>query len=102
MSLNYGLSLLLICIAVSFVNRDMIMCYFGGRVGHLKNTPPQQAHGLDPVDPNSEEMEGEDEEGDTGGNTRGDPQDIIMSVEVGKDDKEKGQDDNDDDDSGKQ
>jgi hypothetical protein len=95
--------------AVSFVDRDMIMRYFGGGVGHLKNTPPQQGHRLDPVDPDSEEleMEVEDEEGDTGGNTRGDPQDIIMSngeLEVGEDDEEKGQDDdddeNDDDDDG--
>ena len=87
------------CMAVSFVDRDMIMHYFGGRVSHLKNTPPQQAHRSDPVDPDSEEMEVEDEEEDTGGNTRGDLQDIIMSngeLEVGKDDEEKGQDDNDD------
>ena len=84
--------------AVSFVDRDMIMHYFGGGVGHLKNTPPQQAHRSDPVDPDSEEMEVEDEEDDTGGNTRGDPQDIIMSngeLEVGNDDEEKGRDDND-------
>ena len=87
------------CIAVSFVDRDMIMRYFGGGVGHLKNTPPQQAHRSDPVDPDSEEMEVEDEEDDTGGNTRGDLQDIIMSngeLEVGEDDEEKGRDDNDD------
>jgi hypothetical protein len=87
------------CMAVSFVDRDMIMRYFGGGVGHLKNTPPQQAHRLDPVDPDSEEMEIEDEEDNTDGNTRGDPQDIIMSngeLEVGDNDKEKGQDDNDD------
>ena len=82
------------CMAVSFVDRDMIMHYFGGGVGHLKNTPPQQAHRSDPVDPDSVE----DEEDDTGGNTRGDPQDIIMSngeLEVGDDDEEKGRDDND-------
>ena len=85
------------CMAVSFVDRDMIMRYFGGGVGHLKNTPPQQAHRSDPVDPNSEEMEVEDEEGDAGGNIRGDSQDIIMNngeLEVGEDDEEKGQDDN--------
>jgi hypothetical protein len=85
--------------AVSFVDRDMIMRYFGGGVGHLKNPPPQQAHRLEPVDPDSEEMEVEDEEGDTGENTMGDPQVIIMSngeLEVGEDDEEKGQDDNDD------
>ena len=84
--------------AVSFVDRDMIMRYFGGGVGHLKNAPPQQAHRSDPVDPDSEEMEVEDEEGNTGGNTRGDAQDIFMSngeLEVGEDDEEKGQDDND-------
>jgi hypothetical protein len=77
----------------------MIMRYFGGGVGHLKNTPPQQVHGSDPVAPDSEEMEVDDEEGDTGGNTRGDPRDIIMSngeLEVGEDDEEKWQDDNDD------
>src|SRR6266446_2625255 len=85
-------------VAVSFVDRDMIMHYFGGGVGHLKNAPPQQAHRSDPVDPDSEEMEVEDEEGNTGGNTRGDAQDIFMSngeLEVGEDDEEKGQDDND-------
>lgn len=85
--------------AVSFVDRDMVMRYFGGGVGHLQNTPPQKAHRSDPVDPDSEGME-IDNEGDTGGNTRGDtPQDIIMSngeLEVGEDDDEKGQDDNDD------
>ena len=88
------------CMAVSFVDRDMIMRYFGGGVGHLKNTPPQQAHRSDPVDPDSEEMEIEDEEDDTGGNTRGDPQDITTmsngELEVGDDDEEKGRDVNDD------
>ena len=48
--------------AVSFVEQDMIMHYFGGRVGHLKNTPLQQVHRLGPADPNSEEMEVEGEE----------------------------------------
>lgn len=86
--------------AVSFVDRDMVMRYFGGGVGHLKNTPPQLklAHRSDPVDPDSEEMNVEDEEGDTGGNTGGDSQDIVMSngeLEVGEDDEEKGRDDND-------
>ena len=82
--------------------KDLNMCVLhlrGSRAGHLKNTPPQQVHGPDPVDPDSEEMEGEDEEGDTGRNTRGDPQDIIMSTEVGKDNKEKGQDDTDNNES---
>jgi hypothetical protein len=88
--------------AISFVDRDMIMRYFGGGVGHLKNTPPQQVHRSDAVDidSDSEEMEVDaDEEGDTGGSTMGDPQDIIMSnreLEVGEDDEEMGQDGNDD------
>jgi hypothetical protein len=82
----------------SFVDRDMIMRYFGGGVGHLKNTPPQQAHISDLVDPESEEMDVEDEEGNTGGNTRGDLQDITQvmgngELEVGEEDEEKGQDD---------
>ena len=41
---------------VSFVDRDMVMRYFGGGVGHLKNTPPQQV-----PDPRSEEMAVEDD-----------------------------------------
>ena len=71
-------------------------------VGHLKNTPPQQVHRLGPADPDSEEMEVEGEEGNTGQNIREDPQDIIMNngeLEVGEDDKEKGQDDETDDDN---
>lgn len=86
------------------------MRYFGGGVGHLKNTPPQQAHRSDPVDrdlddSDSEEMEVEGEEGNAGGNTRGDLQleDIIQvmsngELEVGEDedDEEMGQDENDD------
>ena len=90
------------CMAVSFVDWDMIMHYLGGGVGHLKNTPPQQVHRSGPADPDSEEIEVEGKEGDTSGNIREDPQDIIMNngeLEVGKDDKEKRQDDetNDDD-----
>ena len=85
--------------AVRFVDQDMLMRYFGRGVGHLKNTPPQQGHGLDPVDSHSEEMEVEDEEDDTGGNPSRDPEDIVMcngELEVGEDDEEKGQDgDND-------
>ena len=32
------------------------MRYFGGGIGHLKNTPPQQVPGFDPIDPTPEEM----------------------------------------------
>jgi hypothetical protein len=47
---------------VSFVDRDMVMHYFGGGIGHLKNVPPQQVPGFDPIDPGSEEMPVEEEE----------------------------------------
>jgi hypothetical protein len=40
----------------------MVMRYFGGGIGHLKNTPPQQVPGFEPIDPSSEEMEVEDED----------------------------------------
>ena len=50
-------------------------------------------HRLGPADPDSEEMEVEGEEGNTGGNIREDPQDIIMNSGELEDDEEKGQDD---------
>jgi hypothetical protein len=40
----------------------MVMRYFGGGIGHLKNTPPLQVPGFDPIDPNSDEMTVEDDE----------------------------------------
>ena len=42
------------------------MCYFGGRIGHLKNAPPLQAPGFDlgPIDPSSKEMAVEDDDDD--------------------------------------
>jgi hypothetical protein len=49
---------------VSFVDRDMVMRYFGGGIGHLKNAPPVQVLGFDPIDPSSEEMPVEDEDDD--------------------------------------
>ena len=55
----------------------MIMRYYGGRIGHLNNTPPQQA---DSLDSNSNEMDvEEDKEDDTSNDTRDGPQDIIMN-----------------------
>ena len=42
------------------------MRYFGGGIGHLKNTPPQQVPGFDPIDPTSEEMAMEEEDEDLG------------------------------------
>jgi cobalamin biosynthesis protein CobT len=41
----------------------MVMRYFGGGIGHLKNTPLQQVPGLDLIDPSSEEMVVEEEDG---------------------------------------
>ena len=49
---------------VSFVDRDMVMHYYSGGIGHLKNTPPQQVPGCDLIDPSSEEMAVEDEDED--------------------------------------
>ena len=56
------------------------MRYFGGGIGHLNNTLPQQA---DPLDPISDEMDMEaDEEDDAGDDTRDGPQDAIMNDSV--------------------
>ena len=38
------------------------MRYFGGGIGHLKNTPPQQVPGFDPIDPTPEEMAVEEDD----------------------------------------
>ena len=40
------------------------MRYFGGGIGHLKNTPPQQVPGFDPIDPTPEEMAVEEDDDD--------------------------------------
>ena len=80
----------------SFVDRDMIMRYFGGGIGHLNNTPPQQA---DPLGSNlnSDEMDMEENEDDTGtSDARDRPQDVVM-LEVDEPDEEGGSGDNDDD-----
>ena len=80
----------------------MIMRYYGGGIGHLNNTPPQQA---DPLDSNSNEMDvEEDQEDDTGDDTRDGPQDIIMNhdgeLEVDETEEEARSGDNDDSDDG--
>ena len=46
----------------SFVDRDTVVRYLGGGIGHLKNAPPLQVPGFDPIDPSSEEMEVEDDD----------------------------------------
>ena len=53
------------------------MRYYGGGIGHLNNTPPQQA---DPLNSNSDKMDvEEDEEDDTGDDARDGQQDVIMT-----------------------
>ncbi|KIM40441.1 hypothetical protein M413DRAFT_28273 [Hebeloma cylindrosporum] len=86
-----------------FIDQDMIMHYFGGGVGHLKNTPPQQARlDADPGDLNSEEIEVDEDEGEVHGNVaREGLCDVIMNnreLEVADDDEEAGREDNDEDD----
>ena len=108
---------------VSFVDRDMVMHYFGGGIGHLKNAPPLKAPGFDlgPIDPSSEEMAVEDDDDDPCSSTNDDlgtvvqqpSRDVIMNggelvqLEVTKDDKvnednEEDKDDSDSDEGGDQ
>ena len=89
------------------------MRYFGGGIGHLKNTPPQQVPGFDPINPTSEEMAVEDEddseEEDLGTVTVVQPpsSDVmngreLVQLEVNEDDEEEddvSDDDNDSDNS---
>ena len=100
---------------VSFVDWDMVMCYFGGGIGHLKNAPILQAPGFDlgPIDPSSEEMAVEEDDDDPCSSTNDDlgtvvqqpSRDVIMNggelvqLEVTKDDKVDEDDEEDKDDS---
>lgn len=98
---------------VSFVDRDMVMRYFGGGIGHLKNAPPLQAPGFDPIDPSSEEMAVEDDDDDPCSGTNDDlgtvvqqpSRDVVMNggelvqLEVGEDDEDDEDDEEDEDDS---
>jgi hypothetical protein len=78
---------------LSFVDRDMIMRYFGGGIGHLGNSPRHQVDS-EPPDTEPEELEGEMEISD--GNNAfgpGEVEDIIMDyyeVENSDDDDEQG------------
>ena len=56
------------------------MCYFGGRIGHLKNAPPLQAPGFDlgPIDPSSEEIAVEDDDDDPCSSTNDDLGTIVQ------------------------
>jgi hypothetical protein len=108
---------------VSFVDRDMVMRYFGGGIGHLKNTPPLQVPGFDPIDPSSDEMAVEDDDDDDDDPCSGANEDLgtvvqqpsrdvvmnggrgeLVQLEVGEDDEddkddEENDEDSDDDDS---
>jgi hypothetical protein len=93
----------------------MVMCYFGGGIGHLKNTPPQQVPGFDPIDPSSDEMAVEDDDDDPCSGTNEDlgtvvqqPSiDVLMNggrgkpvqLEVGEDDEVDKDDEGNDEDS---
>jgi hypothetical protein len=92
----------------------MVMRYFGGGVGHLKNTPPQQVPGFDPIDPTPEEMAvEEDDDCDLFNVTNEDldtvvqqpSSDVIMNsrelvqLEVNEDDEDNKDSDEDDSDS---
>jgi hypothetical protein len=78
----------------------MVMHYFGGGIGHLKNAPPLQVPGFDPNDPSSEEMAVEDDDNDSCSGTNEDlgavvqqpSRDVVMiggelvQLDVGEDD----------------
>jgi hypothetical protein len=96
---------------VSFVDRDMVMRYFGGGIGHLKNAPPLQVPGFDP---SSEEMAVEDD--DDGDPCSGTDEDLgavaqqpsrdvaanggeLVQLQVGEDDEDDEDSEEDDEDS---
>jgi hypothetical protein len=79
----------------------MVMRYYGGGIGHLNNTPLQQTHGSDPLDPNSDEMAvDEDDDCHTESGMRDGLQDNVMNggeLEVDGEGRG-GEDDSDEDD----
>jgi hypothetical protein len=71
----------------------MMMRYYGGGIGHLNNTPPQQA---DPLDSNPDEMDVEEDNSEVGDNV------VMIDGELEVDETEEdgsGDKDNDDGDS---
>jgi hypothetical protein len=104
----------------------MVMRYFGGGIGHLKNAPPPQVPGFDLIGPNSMEMAAKEDDDDPCSGTNEDlgavvqqpssstGRDVVMNggelvqLEVGEDDEddedtEEGDEDSDDlDDEGDQ
>ena len=84
------LLLVLLCwllMVLSFVDRDMVMHYFKGWIGHLDNSTWHQVN-CEPPDTKLEELEEEMEISDDGGNNASDPgeaslaKDIIMNYKV--------------------
>jgi hypothetical protein len=76
---------------LSFVDRDMIMRYFGGGIGHLGNSPRQ----ANSEQPDTEGVEEELEINDDGidnlnASGPGEVEDIIMNFEVENSDDERG------------
>ena len=69
---------------------------FGGSIGHLKNTPPQQVPGFDSdlINPSSEEMAIDSEEGDNDDDPSGTNEHIIINS--GELNMSKGEEDNED------
>jgi hypothetical protein len=57
----------------------MIMRYFGGGIGHLKNTPSQQVPRFDPINPSSQEMTMEESDNDD--NPSGTNEDLGTTVQ---------------------
>ena len=75
---------------LSFVDRDMVMRYFGGGIGHLSNST---RHQVDAEPPDTEPEEPEEEMEISDDNTSGPgeaPEDIIMNYEVENSDDEQG------------
>ena len=54
------------------------MRYFGGGIGHLKNTPPLQVPGFDPIDPGSDKMAVEDDDDEPCSDTNDDPDAVVQ------------------------
>lgn len=78
---------------LSFVDRDMVMHYFGGGIGHLGNSTQYQVD-AEPPDTELEEVEEEMEISNDGSNNASGPgeapEDIIMNYEVENSDDEQG------------
>ena len=76
---------------LSFVDRDMIMRYFGSGIGHLGNSPCQATSEQPDTEGVEEEMEINDDGIDSlNASGPGEVEDIIMNFEVENSDDERG------------